>query len=144
MEGEGDSEMGTKETNVCPHEDTSTTEVLDRWWENCHNVYCCFQSVGCVKCSFSTASPFSTNLKMHLKAHHKDDYTLVLRLEAQQREEEGLRGAAFATTTKRYALFYNLSQLSIHLCLSVDPYFILQRWFDLAVFHRHKRSKRSY
>uniref|UniRef100_A0A915APS8 BED-type domain-containing protein n=1 Tax=Parascaris univalens TaxID=6257 RepID=A0A915APS8_PARUN len=59
------------------------------------------KSVGCVKCSFSTASPFSTNLKMHLKAHHKDDYTLVLRLEAQQREEEGLRGAAFATTTKR-------------------------------------------
>uniref|UniRef100_A0A915ASH2 BED-type domain-containing protein n=1 Tax=Parascaris univalens TaxID=6257 RepID=A0A915ASH2_PARUN len=58
------------------------------------------KSVGCVKCSFSTASPFSTNLKMHLKAHHKDDYTLVLRLEAQQREEEGLRGAAFATTTK--------------------------------------------
>lgn len=58
-----------------------------------------FQSVGCVKCDFSTASPFSTNLKMHLKAHHKDDYMLVLRLEAQQREEEGIRadnGYSFA------------------------------------------------
>lgn len=68
-----------------------------------------FQSVGCVKCSFSTASPFSTNLKMHLKAHHKDDYTLVLKLEAQQREEEGIRENNFpmaAAATKRYQLLF--------------------------------------
>ncbi|KHN75393.1 Gex-3-interacting protein 13 [Toxocara canis] len=61
------------------------------------------KSVGCVKCSFSTASPFSTNLKMHLKAHHKDDYTLVLRLEAQQREEEGLRGGSFTATKRKWS-----------------------------------------
>ncbi|PIO57351.1 hypothetical protein TELCIR_21242, partial [Teladorsagia circumcincta] len=30
--------------------------------------------VGCINCSFRTGSAFSTNLKMHLKAHHKEDY----------------------------------------------------------------------
>ena len=33
--------------------------------------------VGCINCNFRTGSAFSTNLKMHLKAHHKDDYERV-------------------------------------------------------------------
>ncbi|KJH44778.1 hypothetical protein DICVIV_09182 [Dictyocaulus viviparus] len=48
--------------------------------------------VGCINCSFRTGSAFSTNLKMHLKAHHKDDYERVLKLEGDMRVEENVTG----------------------------------------------------
>lgn len=48
--------------------------------------------VGCTNCEFRTGSAFSTNLKMHLKAHHKDDYEKVLQLEEEMRLEEGCFG----------------------------------------------------
>ncbi|MFH4974607.1 hypothetical protein AB6A40_001316 [Gnathostoma spinigerum] len=57
------------------------------------------KSVGCIKCTFNTSSPFSTNLKMHLKAHHRQDYSLVLHLEQRQREEEGIRNEWASATT---------------------------------------------
>jgi hypothetical protein len=44
--------------------------------------------VGCVMCSFRTVSAFSTNLKMHLKAHHKQEYLHVMELELEQRQDE--------------------------------------------------------
>ncbi|CAB3403282.1 unnamed protein product [Caenorhabditis bovis] len=50
--------------------------------------------VGCINCEFRTGSAFSTNLKMHLKAHHKDDYERVLQLEEEMRLEEGCLGPA--------------------------------------------------
>ncbi|KAF8358101.1 gei-13 [Pristionchus pacificus] len=49
--------------------------------------------VGCINCNFRTGSAFSTNLKMHLKAHHKEDYAKVLKLEDEMRIEEGIFGA---------------------------------------------------
>ncbi|GMT18638.1 hypothetical protein PFISCL1PPCAC_9935 [Pristionchus fissidentatus] len=49
--------------------------------------------VGCINCPFRTGSAFSTNLKMHLKAHHKDDYSKVLKMEDEMRIEEGIFGA---------------------------------------------------
>ncbi|RCN31368.1 hypothetical protein ANCCAN_22844, partial [Ancylostoma caninum] len=48
--------------------------------------------VGCINCNFRTGSAFSTNLKMHLKAHHKDDYERVLKLEGDMRVEENVTG----------------------------------------------------
>ncbi|CAI4228944.1 unnamed protein product [Auanema sp. JU1783] len=48
--------------------------------------------VGCINCNFRTGSAFSTNLKMHLKAHHKEDYERVLKLEDDMRIEEGIFG----------------------------------------------------
>ncbi|PIO76999.1 hypothetical protein TELCIR_00911 [Teladorsagia circumcincta] len=48
--------------------------------------------VGCINCSFRTGSAFSTNLKMHLKAHHKEDYERVLKLEGDMRVEENVTG----------------------------------------------------
>ncbi|KAK6026893.1 hypothetical protein OSTOST_07122 [Ostertagia ostertagi] len=51
-----------------------------------------FQMVGCINCSFRTGSAFSTNLKMHLKAHHKEDYERVLKLEGDMRVEENVTG----------------------------------------------------
>ncbi|ULU01928.1 hypothetical protein L3Y34_001901 [Caenorhabditis briggsae] len=48
--------------------------------------------VGCTNCEFRTGSAFSTNLKMHLKAHHKEDYEKVLQLEEEMRVEEGCFG----------------------------------------------------
>lgn len=48
------------------------------------------QMVGCINCDFKTGSAFSTNLKMHLKAHHKEDYAKVLKLEDEMRIEEGI------------------------------------------------------
>ena len=48
--------------------------------------------VGCTNCEFRTGSAFSTNLKMHLKAHHKEDYEKVLQLEEEMRLEEGCFG----------------------------------------------------
>ncbi|CAD6188559.1 unnamed protein product [Caenorhabditis auriculariae] len=50
--------------------------------------------VGCINCEFRTGSAFSTNLKMHLKAHHKEDYERVLQLEEEMRIEEGCLGPA--------------------------------------------------
>ncbi|VDN04175.1 unnamed protein product [Thelazia callipaeda] len=71
--------------------------VLKRRRLRRHPVWRFFKDVGdgsktvkCVNCSFSTSSPFSTNLKMHLKAHHKSDYRLILILESRQRLEEGI------------------------------------------------------
>ncbi|CAJ0942339.1 unnamed protein product, partial [Mesorhabditis belari] len=46
--------------------------------------------VGCISCNFRTGSAFSTNLKMHLKAHHKEDYHKVMKLEDEMRIEEGI------------------------------------------------------
>ncbi|CAJ0578839.1 unnamed protein product, partial [Mesorhabditis spiculigera] len=46
--------------------------------------------VGCISCTFRTGSAFSTNLKMHLKAHHKEDYQKVMKLEDEMRIEEGI------------------------------------------------------
>uniref|UniRef100_A0A1I7X1E7 BED-type domain-containing protein n=1 Tax=Heterorhabditis bacteriophora TaxID=37862 RepID=A0A1I7X1E7_HETBA len=48
--------------------------------------------VGCINCNFRTGSAFSTNLKMHLKAHHKEDYERVLKLEDDMRIEENVFG----------------------------------------------------
>uniref|UniRef100_A0A0N5AQY3 BED-type domain-containing protein n=1 Tax=Syphacia muris TaxID=451379 RepID=A0A0N5AQY3_9BILA len=82
------------------------------------------KSVGCVKCSFSTASPFSTNLKMHLKAHHKDDYTLVLKLEAQQREEEGIRENNFPVTAgikRKYSADDIQNELDLNIKKALEP-----------------------
>ncbi|KAK6101259.1 BED zinc finger family protein [Brugia pahangi] len=71
--------------------------VLKRRRLRRHPVWRFFKDVGdgsktvkCVNCPFSTSSPFSTNLKMHLKAHHKSDYRLILILESRQRLEEGI------------------------------------------------------
>ncbi|TKR67231.1 hypothetical protein L596_023416 [Steinernema carpocapsae] len=46
--------------------------------------------VGCTMCPFRTASAFSTNMKMHLKAHHKEEHLKVMQLEWEQRVDEGV------------------------------------------------------
>ncbi|KAH7731490.1 CRE-GEI-13 protein [Aphelenchoides avenae] len=48
--------------------------------------------VGCVMCTFRTVSAFSTNLKMHLKAHHKEEYLKVMEQELEQRQDEESMG----------------------------------------------------
>ncbi|KAK0421108.1 hypothetical protein QR680_015064 [Steinernema hermaphroditum] len=49
--------------------------------------------VGCTMCPFRTASAFSTNMKMHLKAHHKEEHLKVMQLEWEQRVDEGVVNA---------------------------------------------------
>jgi hypothetical protein len=45
--------------------------------------------VGCKLCSFNTVSAFSTNLKMHLKSHHKLEFIQVMEKELDQLVKEG-------------------------------------------------------
>ncbi|KAE9550030.1 hypothetical protein FO519_006758 [Halicephalobus sp. NKZ332] len=47
------------------------------------------KNIGCNMCDFKTVSGFTTNLKMHLRAHHKPEFVKVMELECQQRKEEG-------------------------------------------------------
>uniref|UniRef100_A0A914QNW3 BED-type domain-containing protein n=1 Tax=Panagrolaimus davidi TaxID=227884 RepID=A0A914QNW3_9BILA len=47
------------------------------------------KNIGCLQCDFKTSSGFTTNLKMHLKAHHRNDYIQVMQMECEQRKEEG-------------------------------------------------------
>ncbi|KAI6176574.1 hypothetical protein M3Y97_00813100 [Aphelenchoides bicaudatus] len=44
--------------------------------------------VGCKLCSFNTVSAFSTNLKMHLKSHHKHEFIAVMEKELDQLSKE--------------------------------------------------------
>jgi hypothetical protein len=44
--------------------------------------------VGCKLCSFNTVSAFSTNLKMHLKSHHKLEFIEVMEKEMDQLAKE--------------------------------------------------------
>uniref|UniRef100_A0A914CE35 ApaG domain-containing protein n=1 Tax=Acrobeloides nanus TaxID=290746 RepID=A0A914CE35_9BILA len=46
------------------------------------------KTVGCVMCDFKTISAFSTNLKMHLKSHHKEQHQHVLKMEGDQRFDD--------------------------------------------------------
>ncbi|VDO45112.1 unnamed protein product [Onchocerca flexuosa] len=82
---------------ITPPVGNQSAIVLKRRRLRRHPVWRFFKDVGdgsktvkCVNCPFSTSSPFSTNLKMHLKAHHKSDYRLILILESRQRLEEGI------------------------------------------------------
>ncbi|CAG9534029.1 unnamed protein product [Cercopithifilaria johnstoni] len=82
---------------ITPSASSQSAIVLKRRRLRRHPVWRFFKDVGdgsktvkCVNCPFSTSSPFSTNLKMHLKAHHKSDYRLILILESRQRLEEGI------------------------------------------------------
>uniref|UniRef100_A0A1I7VKM7 CBR-GEI-13 protein n=1 Tax=Loa loa TaxID=7209 RepID=A0A1I7VKM7_LOALO len=82
---------------IIPPVGSQSAIVLKRRRLRRHPVWRFFKDVGdgsktvkCVNCPFSTSSPFSTNLKMHLKAHHKSDYRLILILESRQRLEEGI------------------------------------------------------
>ncbi|KAI1729314.1 BED zinc finger domain-containing protein [Ditylenchus destructor] len=52
--------------------------------------------VGCIMCNFRTTSAFSTNLKMHLRAHHKQEYLQVMEAELEQcvdGQREGAEGS---------------------------------------------------
>ncbi|KAI1721262.1 BED zinc finger domain-containing protein [Ditylenchus destructor] len=52
--------------------------------------------VGCIMCNFRTTSAFSTNLKMHLRAHHKQEYLQVMESELEQcvdGQREGAEGS---------------------------------------------------
>uniref|UniRef100_A0A0R3RLW0 BED-type domain-containing protein n=1 Tax=Elaeophora elaphi TaxID=1147741 RepID=A0A0R3RLW0_9BILA len=86
-----------KTDKITPSVGSQSSIVLKRRRLRRHPVWRFFKDVGdgsktvkCVNCPFSTSSPFSTNLKMHLKAHHKSDYRLILILESRQRLEEGI------------------------------------------------------
>ncbi|KAL4002245.1 BED zinc finger family protein [Acanthocheilonema viteae] len=86
-----------KTDKIIPSAGSQSAIVLKRRRLRRHPVWRFFKDVGdgsktvkCVNCPFSTSSPFSTNLKMHLKAHHKSDYRLILILESRQRLEEGI------------------------------------------------------
>ncbi|VDK87472.1 unnamed protein product [Litomosoides sigmodontis] len=86
-----------KTDRIIPSANNQSAIVLKRRRLRRHPVWRFFKDVGdgsktvkCVNCPFSTSSPFSTNLKMHLKAHHKSDYRLILILESRQRLEEGI------------------------------------------------------
>uniref|UniRef100_A0A915PIG3 BED-type domain-containing protein n=1 Tax=Setaria digitata TaxID=48799 RepID=A0A915PIG3_9BILA len=88
---------GSKTDKITSPVNCQSAIVLKRRRLRRHPVWRFFKDVGdgsktvkCVNCPFSTSSPFSTNLKMHLKAHHKSDYRLILILESRQRLEEGI------------------------------------------------------
>ncbi|MCP9259177.1 Protein GEI-13 [Dirofilaria immitis] len=101
--------------------------VLKRRRLRRHPVWRFFKDVGdgsktvkCVNCPFSTSSPFSTNLKMHLKAHHKSDYRLILILESRQRLEEGLLLIKNLNSSSEYSSFKHLINHVINISNSED------------------------
>jgi hypothetical protein len=57
--------------------------------------------VGCNMCSFTTISAFSTNLKMHLKSHHKREYIIVMEQEVAQLAKETVHEPIEANKMKR-------------------------------------------
>uniref|UniRef100_A0A915D5N3 BED-type domain-containing protein n=1 Tax=Ditylenchus dipsaci TaxID=166011 RepID=A0A915D5N3_9BILA len=66
--------------------------------------------VGCIMCNFRTTSAFSTNLKMHLRAHHKEEYLQVMESELEQcvdgrvgKGEEGLQPMEAPNTATNYS-----------------------------------------
>uniref|UniRef100_A0AC35GJ83 BED-type domain-containing protein n=1 Tax=Panagrolaimus sp. PS1159 TaxID=55785 RepID=A0AC35GJ83_9BILA len=83
-----------KSTSPCSNDESFNDRMKKRKRLRRHPVWNFFddlddKNIGCLQCDFKTSSGFTTNLKMHLKAHHRNDYIQVMQMECEQRKEEG-------------------------------------------------------
>jgi len=107
--------------------------------------------IGCTLCSFKSGTAFSTNLKMHLRTHHKEKFIEVTQLEAAQKHLRRSVSTPHYENAGRMCSMENTSELrpvndaDLKFVENSDEstYLLRTNLCDLLYFQLYEAAKRS-